>query len=190
MKIPIAIISSLVWIVLPVAAEEHLKESRSPLMTTEATEAGMEGVWIPDSYGGITGVVLDLDQVGTNHMLRVRNSAGKSDELIPFSGVNYKIHSDQTVEDRKEKTTTRTVILTNDARLDEFGLRDILCYKIHFQESTPGRSEATHYSLTFSSIKNEFEVRFLIPFRVSFPNREHPDASKPNRHEQDASSNF
>ena len=143
----------------------------------------MEGVWIPSSYGGITGVVLDLDQVGTNNMLQVRNSVSKNDELIPFSGVNYKIHSDQTVEDRKGKTTTRTVILINEARLDEFGLRDSICYKMHFQAGTPERSETTFYTLTFSGIKNEFEVQFLIPFRASFPNREHPNASKPTRRE-------
>ena len=154
MNIPIALISSLLWLIQPVLAIDHLKENRSPLMTTEASEGGMEGVWIPSSYGGITGVVLDLDQVGTNNMLQVRNSVSKNDELIPFSGVNYKIHSDQTVEDRKGKTTTRTVILINEARLDEFGLRDIICYKMHFQAGTPERSETTFYTLTFSGIKN------------------------------------
>ena len=55
------------------AADDHLKDSLSPLLIPVGQQPGkMDGVWVPDTFGGVTGAILDLDQVGTKKMLCVR----------------------------------------------------------------------------------------------------------------------
>lgn len=168
-------------------AAEHIKESRSPLMSTSEPEGERKGVWIPHSYGGVTGLVFDLDEVGTDNMIRVRFNHGS--EMKPFCGKNYRVHFDETIENPENNFTERTVILINESLLKADGSKEIVCYKILYRGArhTPSgllsSAEETHYSLTFSRIKNDFEVLYLIPFRVSFPNADHPNSSKPPKKE-------
>lgn len=146
-------------------------DSVSPLMTTKESQGGMKGVWIPNSYGGITGVILDLNKVGTNEMLRTKWQ--DDDNLVRNLGESYKLHSDKTVEDEKNGIKIRTVILISSENLEEHGYNNIICYKIHHQEARksdegiPLTSKSTSHSITLSAIKDDYEVLYLIPFRAA-----------------------
>ncbi|MCC5790430.1 MAG: hypothetical protein JJT75_12400 [Opitutales bacterium] len=178
MKLYLALI--LLCTALPGFATEHIKEARSPLLLPENPAEEGKGVWIPNSFGDVTGLVLNVDKVGTDQMLQVR--FGEDEELTPFTGSAFQIHLDELVEDRERLSKERTVILIDETPLHIDGSREIITYKIYYNEdrwdSSGVRmdSERTHYSLTFSRIKNDYEVLYLIPFAATFPNPNHPQA--------------
>ena len=115
-----------------------------------------QGVWVPNSYGGVTGIVLDLTQVGTDQMLGVRFR--QPDDFRPWLGKNYKVHSDKTTQDSERGTKERTVVLVDSESLGEWGRKQIVCYKIfseedrYTKEGVKASSESTFYQLTMSEI--------------------------------------
>jgi hypothetical protein len=166
------------------AVKSPLNEPLSPVLTPQDRRSDeTRGIWFPNTYGGVTGVILDLGQVGSDKMLRVRFL--DRDELHPLLGTHYRVQSDQTTEDKGRGTRQRTVILVDDESLQKWGRKQILCYKIFTYEdrSTPEgvklTGEATHYSLTISEIENNYEVLYLIRLGTSFPNAEHPNLTRP-----------
>ncbi len=170
------------------AAQDHLNDSLSPLLMPAGEKLGeTRGVWIPNTYGGVTGVVLDLTQVGTERMLRVR--FGTSKELKPLLGKHYVILSDKRTEDKKRGQVERTVILVDEETRKEAGVKRILCYKITLSEDrftdegVKLTSEGSNYSLTMSEIADGYEVLYLIRFGTVFPNAEFPNLTKPPKSE-------
>lgn len=166
-----------------VFGSDHLKKSQSPLLITNKSEMGRKGVWIPDSFGGIDGVKLDLEKIGTREMLHSRSAT--NGKLSAHLGKHFELHSDKTVEDKKQGTKVRTVTLINRNHLPKTGFIEVICYKISYQEKLIDKSgitlrgEQTLYDLTFSAIKDEYEVLYLIRFGASYPNLSNPYLTKP-----------
>ena len=80
-------------------------ESLPPLLLPEPTHSSeTEGVWIPGSYGGVTGILLDLDRIGSDQLLQVRLKTGTDFKPWPGTG-RYRKHSDQTTRDERTGTT-------------------------------------------------------------------------------------
>jgi len=144
-------------------ASEHLKESKSPLMVPRNAEE----VYLSHTFGGITAVVLNLEKVGTKEMLQIHWK--ESGELRPYDGEGFQIHSDITYKSIKPKSTTRKVILIRkDPRIENFV--EIVKYQIVYKEPTQGRTvEQTSYNLSFSAIKNDYEIPYLTIFTASNP---------------------
>jgi hypothetical protein len=169
MKKPLAVFTlTLLIIIRSHSAEDQLGESVSPILSVDVNMHGVDGVvplgGLPASIG-VTGVILDLDHIGTDKMLRVRYK-GATEFQPGYFGTRYKLHSDQTTEDIKYGTKERTVILIRENE----NYRDIICYYIrHYEGST--NKEGVHLGdaktwshLTMSVIKDDHEVLGQLRF--------------------------
>ncbi|MGJ8657920.1 MAG: hypothetical protein ACSHX6_15840 [Akkermansiaceae bacterium] len=162
-------------------AQAHLSAAKSPVLSPVilGNDDG-QGVWIPGSYGGVINLEIDIETVGTDEILKVQFK--KDSEFSTFSGRSFQLQSDKTVKNEEKGTSVRTVILISNRGVKKHHANEIICYKIHHYESRVNKegillqSEATNYRLTFSRIKNDYEVEYLIPFSASFPNAENPKA--------------
>lgn len=166
---------------------EHLQNPRSPLLKPHEfekakTDDGREGVWIPGTYGGVTALRLDLDEIGSDQMLTVY-FRGDEENGYPLYGENYKLHSDETTGSGSP-SMERRVILVDEESLQRNRKR-VICYTVHYKTDTfdergrPSSSEGTHYKLTLSEIEDDLVVKYLFRFGNSFPNSEYPDRVKP-----------
>jgi hypothetical protein len=168
------------------AGWDHLRDSRSPRLTTDESQGGMKGIWIPDTYGGVTGVELDLNLVGTDEMLRAYFANGL---VAPVLGVNFKVHSDETAEVGGHAASRRVILVDNETLQDN--RRRVICYTASYNTDKfddSGRllsSEGSRYTLTISEIRDDLEVLYLLRFDASFPNSKHPRLTKPPKREQD-----
>ncbi len=166
-------------------AHEHLSEVSSPILgSTTISKENSRKVWIPNSYGGVTKVILHLEHIGTNKMLQSINETGNVTNRM---GKQFKLQSDKTTHDTKKGVTQRTVILVNKEWQKKHGFRGVICYKVTYQKALKNnegvqlQSKGTNYSLTISAIKDEYEVLYLIPFANNFPNSTMPYATKPKK---------
>ena len=166
------------------AVEDHVKASLSPLLTPLDYHRNEErGVWLPGTYGGVTGVVLDLGKIGTEDMLRAKFL--DRDELRPLLGINYKLHSDTTTHDKEKGRSERKVILVDSESLKELGRKQVICYSIVTSEdryNSAGQKEtskSTYYYFTMSEIMNDYEVLYLTHFSTGFPNSDYPHLTQP-----------
>lgn len=157
---------------LTLHAQEHLNAQKSPIMKPAwgALSADQKSTWLPSTFGGVTGVVLDLDKVGTNEMLRVQ-FVGRG-EMTPLMGEPFELILDKTEVDEKRKATVRTVVLVSDKWLKLHGYKEVFCYKVTYQEKlvsekgTPLVGESTSYVLEYSQIKDQYDVLHHQTFRA------------------------
>jgi hypothetical protein len=188
MKTSIAILITAISLITDsIAGGEHLGDTRSPLLTTDESQGEIKGIWIPNSYGGVTGVELDLSRVGTDGMLS-GFFRGEEDGGIPFLGRNFKLHSDETTN-LGNVGARRRVILVDSESL-QGGRKMVICYTASYnldrreESGIPLSSESTQYTLTISEIRDDLEVLYLLRFGASFPNNKHPTLTKPPKREQ------
>ncbi|HKK17530.1 MAG TPA: hypothetical protein VJ952_02515, partial [Opitutales bacterium] len=147
-----------------------------------------QGVYFPGTYGGVIGLKLDLDKVGSDEMLTVFFRGGNKEGMALY-GKNFKIHSDETIG-TGEPSASRRVILLKEEQVDRGGREKIkrklvIRYTVSYKSDTvdergrPASSEGTHYRFTISEIEDDLVVRYLIKFGRSFPNKEYPESTKP-----------
>lgn len=173
------------------ASADPINEPRSPLLKPLDPVPG--GVWLPGTFVGGTGLVLDLNQVGTNQMVKMkvefpaelRPVSGETNrELRPLYGENFEVHSDQTIRDEESGRSERTVILVDRKSYGEWNRKMILRYKVSTTEdrfTSEGvklTGAGTHYALTVTGLLHEYEVLYHFRFGESFPNAEHPNLTR------------